>query len=94
MSTTPPKPPILEHAEAVKRLVEDPPEALRPLAFAYRQSAARRRQLVDHLRQLEAQLEATRAEALKAQGAEVALHDALCAMGGIVAAVKPQGGQP
>ena len=93
--TPDPKLPLLAHAEAVKKLVDDPPEVLRPLAFQYRQTAARRRQLGDHLRDLAAAREKTEREYLESRGAETALHDALCAMAGLsTAAVKPQGGQP
>lgn len=75
-----PTPEQVKHAEALRRLLDDPPEPLAPLAFMYRQGIAARQAAERKLADLTGAHAAARSELERALGAERALHDALCAM--------------
>ena len=64
----------------LRAVVEDPPDAARPVAFMYRQAVAKRQAAEQKVRQAQAALQAAEAERLHALGAEGALHDAMLAL--------------
>jgi hypothetical protein len=78
MSNIPPH--VQARAEHLRKVVNDPPDHARPVAFMYRQAVANRQQGERRLQ--EARDAAVKAEAdlLRAQGSEAALCDAVLAL--------------